>query len=250
MLAVVEHDQQLAASEVALEEAESRGLLPLELRRSHAQRLGDGLRDARRVAERRQLDEPDAVQVRLCGLARDLERKARLSDAARAGQRHEPMLGHVAEHQRAVVLAADEAREPSADVRPQRCGRGQLGCPLQHLPLERSGLLVRLETELAQALGKCPVDRERIRIASASVQRQHQEPCDRLAHRVLLDEQLQVGKGFVVPSELEERPESQLARLELELLQPAVLRLRELELLERAVRLSPPQLERLLRLCE
>ena len=131
-------------------------------------------------------------------------------------------------------------------VRSGATGR-QLGCPLQHLPLERSGLLVRLETELPQPLGERPVGRERIRIASASVQRQHQEPRDGLAQRVLLGEQLQVGKGLVMPSELEERPASELTRLELELLQPAILRLRELELLERAVRLPSPQLEGLLR---
>src|SRR5688500_14513304 len=43
------------------------------------------------VGERRKLDEPDTVLESVGGSGRDLDREARLADAARSGQRYEPL---------------------------------------------------------------------------------------------------------------------------------------------------------------
>ncbi len=247
VLAVVENEQELASAQVALEEAERRSRLSLELRAPHAHSFGDGLRHSCRVADRRQLDEPRAVCVLVNSSSGSLDRKARLAHAARAGERHQPVFDEAVAHEPAFVLAADETREPGADVGPCGLHDRQLGCALEHLPLEPAGLLLRLESQLPQPFEESPVCGERVRVTAASVQGEHQQSRERLPQRMLFDEPLQVGEGFAVAAELEERRHAQLVRLQLDLLEAPRLRLREVQVDELAVGLPSPQRERLVR---
>ena len=61
-------------------------------REREAQRLRDRRRNVVAAGERREFDEPDAVAGTVEQVRRDLQRGARLADAARADERHEPML--------------------------------------------------------------------------------------------------------------------------------------------------------------
>ena len=74
MLAVVEHDEHLAVADQLGEAA----------RVGKRERGGDGGADAGRIADGRELDEARAERQRGGPGARDLQREARLADAARA----------------------------------------------------------------------------------------------------------------------------------------------------------------------
>ena len=157
VLAVVQDEQQLAPPQVALEEDERRGRLTLELRRPHAERLHDHLRDARGLSVRGELDEPDPVRVLLRERASRLRGEARLPHSARAGEGDNPVLGEAGDDISAILLAPHEAREPGSDVRLQRLRARERGCALEHLPLEPTRVLVRLEAELSEPLGELSI---------------------------------------------------------------------------------------------
>ena len=57
-----------------------------------AQDVGEGRQDERRIAERREVDEPNPVRVPVRSLGREREREAGLADAAGAGHGNEPCL--------------------------------------------------------------------------------------------------------------------------------------------------------------
>ena len=58
-----------------------------------AERFRHGLGNERRVAQRGQLDEPDAVRILVEHVAGHLQRQPRLAAAAGAGQRQQPRRG-------------------------------------------------------------------------------------------------------------------------------------------------------------
>src|SRR6187551_3294721 len=94
--------------------------------------------------------------------------------------------------------------------------------------LEALELIVRLEPEL---LGQQPparaVDLERVRLAAAAVEREHQLAPQTLAQGMLGDAGLELGDDRAVASELEHRLESPLEGLETKLLETPDLALGE-----------------------
>ena len=94
--------------------------------------------------------------------------------------------------------------------------------------LEALELIVRLEPEL---LGQQPparaVDLERVRLAAAAVEREHQLAPQTLAQRMLGDAGLELGDDRAVASELDGRLESPLDGLETKLLEAPDLALGE-----------------------
>src|SRR5688572_26441995 len=103
VLAVVEHDEMAAAIEARLHQRRE----VLSRRLADAERQGDGGEDPVRVAQRRKIDEPDAVGVGpgSRGGPRDLEGQARLSAAADPGERDEPRLLEEPRHLGELALA-------------------------------------------------------------------------------------------------------------------------------------------------
>jgi hypothetical protein len=108
-------------------------------------------------------------------------------------------------HKRLIGFAPDEARQPRADVRACGLDDRELGRTLEHLPLEPTRLLLRLEPELHESLEKHPVRGNCICVTAASIESEHQEPGERLPERMLLDESLEIGQRVSVSSELEQR---------------------------------------------
>ena len=90
VLAVVDHQQQLSAGQRRSDGLDE-GNVSL---RCDAKRGGDRRWHRVRVAQRRELDQPDPVGELTRDLGTHLERKPRLSDSANAGQRDQPVAPH------------------------------------------------------------------------------------------------------------------------------------------------------------
>ena len=88
MLGVVEHEQDVLIVQI-------RGQRPFDRlvrQLAHAQRRGDALCDEAGGAGRGQVHEPNAVAVAIEYVCRQLQRDARLADAARTGDREQTRL--------------------------------------------------------------------------------------------------------------------------------------------------------------
>ena len=85
-----------------------------------AQRASDLGRDLRRVTERRELGEPDAVAKAIEKPARSLDHQPSLPRPARADHGHEPMAVDQRRDLGELALPADEAREQTRQVGPPR----------------------------------------------------------------------------------------------------------------------------------
>ena len=107
VLAVVDHEQELPAGE-GLGQRVDEGCITLRRDTEHGRdRRGHRVR----VADRRELDEPDPVRELGCELGAGLDREPGLADAADAGQGHEPMFP---DHLRDVadqLLSSDDRAE-------------------------------------------------------------------------------------------------------------------------------------------
>ncbi len=94
-------------------------------------------------------------------------------------------------------------------------------------PLERAQLLARLEAELVEREPRLLVGGERVDLPARAVEREHLQPPQPLACRVLAGEPLELADELGVHAELELRLDPILQRREAELLEPARLGLRE-----------------------
>jgi hypothetical protein len=85
LLAVVEDQQALPRLQVRAQRVGERlaGLL------AHGEHLCRLVRDERRVADRREIEEPDAVGIRIEHVGGDLQREPRLAEAAHPEERQE-----------------------------------------------------------------------------------------------------------------------------------------------------------------
>ena len=123
MLGVVQHQQQLPRSEPfghRLHEVLARLL-------RDAEGFRHGLGNERRVAQRGQLDEPDAIRILVEHRARHLQRQPRLAAAAGTGERQQSRGGQPSLDLRDLLVAADEARQGLRQVVPRlRRRRGRL----------------------------------------------------------------------------------------------------------------------------
>ena len=86
-------------------------------RLAHAQGRGDGRLHQRRVAQRGEVDEPDAVRVAVSDVTRDRQREARLAAAARAGQGDDAALDEIGADRLDLLRPTDEARDLARQVR-------------------------------------------------------------------------------------------------------------------------------------
>ena len=124
---------------------------------------------------------------------------------------------------------------------------GELECRVlsEDRALESLERLAGVEAELVDEGGsRVLVRAERVGLAAGAVEREHQQPADVLAERMLAREHLQLGDGLRVPAEREVGLEAVLQRDEAKLLEPGDLVAGER--LEREVpeRRAAPQAER------
>ena len=112
VLAVVEEEQQVLGLEKGRQGLDQR----LAGRLAHAKGRGDGLGHQRRVGERGQLDQPDAIRVARELGSRRLDRQPGLAAAAGAGQGEQPGGGEQSLDLGDLALASDEARQSDWQV--------------------------------------------------------------------------------------------------------------------------------------
>lgn len=121
MLAVVEHQQERSGSQIV-----DQDLGGGPRRFPKAQHRGDGLRDDRRVGNRRQFHEPDPIRERVEAIRGGLDRQSRLPRAARSAEGDQVGPGQEALDLSHLRFPADEARRLHRKVvrrhieRPQR----------------------------------------------------------------------------------------------------------------------------------
>jgi hypothetical protein len=108
-----------------------------------------------------------------------LEREPALPDPRRPRQRHEPVLAQELDNLRELVLAIDEQRRGRPQVAATRCGRhcSDRRILREDRLLQSPQLRARLQPQLVCKHPPRLVEGlQRIRLAAAAVQRQHQLP--------------------------------------------------------------------------
>ncbi len=140
VLAVVEDEQEPARLHVRAQRLRQRlaGLL------AHAEGLGGHVGHEQGIADRGEVEEPDAVGIRVERVGCDLQRQPRLAEAAHAQQREEPRLAEQRGGLGKLPLASDERRELFGQVVGRRFERAQCGEILPELRMD----------ELADLLGR------------------------------------------------------------------------------------------------
>ncbi len=121
VLAVIQNNQESPIPEYVdqrLDQGTTRFLLDAEHGRHR-------LRHEPRVGDRRQLDEPHAVREFVHEIGGDLQRQARLADAAGAHQRQQWRAGQQRRDFGLLTLAADERRQLLRQVVGRRLQRAQ-----------------------------------------------------------------------------------------------------------------------------
>jgi hypothetical protein len=200
MLAVVEEEQELHRAQLVEEPGERSDIGPVE----ESERSGDRGRQERRIRQRDQVDEPDTAAPGAHLARRDLQRQPRLARAAHTGQRDQALLPQQPLEVRELAAAADEARHRCGKVVPRlrrRCGGDLLA---QDGALEHAELLARLQPKfLGQQPACTSIGGERVRLALAPVERNHQLPPEPFAQRMLRDEALELGDELRVVAESE-----------------------------------------------
>ena len=121
VLRVVEHEQQRARFEMAYERlGEAHARLAC-----NAEDVCDRVRHQRGIGERRELDEPCAVWIRLEHIGRHLQCEPRLPAAAGACQRQQVRRVEMRDHLCDLILSTDEARRVPRQVVRNRFERAQ-----------------------------------------------------------------------------------------------------------------------------
>ena len=150
-------------------------------------------------------------------------------------------------HAATAAAAASSRRRGLRERRARRARRIELGVLLEDRPLQPLQLRSRLEPEVVrEPAPSVAVDLERLGLAPAAVEREHQLATEPLAERVLVDARLELGHDRAVPAEPEQRLDPSLDRLEAKLVEAMDLALGELGERELAERRAAPEGERLL----
>ena len=225
-----------------------RGRLALE--RDDRQRVDDRGRHVLRSFHRGEAHEVGAVGEAALHGTRRLDGKARLADSAGAGEGEQAdvLVPEALRDRRDVALAADRrVRGHGQPAPPRRRGRRAAEGGVVHedglleLPQLRTGLT---PDRFDQGLAGLPVGRQRVRLAAAAVESEHQLRGEPLARRMLGHERPQLADELRVPPGGEVRLDALLQRRQPLLLQPRDLRLRERLELEPGQRRSAPEPER------
>ena len=112
VLAVVEHDKDSAPLQLV-----DQGLCTARPRtRLHTERLGHDVGHEQRFTDRRQIDEPHPVGVRLTDPPRGLQRQSRLTAAPRSGQRDQARATDQSLHVGEFTLPSDETGQRPGEV--------------------------------------------------------------------------------------------------------------------------------------
>ena len=176
----------------------------------------------RRVGERVEVDEPDAVRARADLTRGRFQGQAGLAGTARAGQRDEPVIAQQPCDLAELALAADEAGQRRREVVPLHGRGGGRELLAQDGPLERPQRLARVESEtLGEERPRSTVGRDRFGLTLRVVERQHQLAPQAFAQRLLGDETLQLGDERRVTAERQLRVDPILQGEEPQLVQPA-----------------------------
>ncbi len=158
MLAVVQDQQQLPGAEGAQHGVQSRSTRLLRDRHRRQDRVGH----QRRVSQRRQLDEPDAIRKSIQLPGRDLQREAALAHPARPREGEQARGREQFADRSNVSLATDKARQFAWQVLASFViGGGRLETPAPpdgHDGGQEAGTLVRCQLKRgSQALGRVAV---------------------------------------------------------------------------------------------
>ena len=110
VLAIVENDEEAALRDELFQRLDNRAPCLLD----DAEHRRNRLRNESRIAQRRELDEPDSIRVFVENVGRDLQRQTGLSEAAAAEQRHEAGARNERFDLLELTAPADEGRRPAA----------------------------------------------------------------------------------------------------------------------------------------
>src|SRR6516164_7153571 len=165
------------------------------------QHAGDRARDQPQVGDRCEVDEPHAVtpDANLTGGFR--QRQPRLAHAAGARQRDKTLLAQQVLELPELSLSPDEAAHVRGQVVPLLEWRSLGDLVTQDVPLKRLQLLARLQTKLlTEEPARAAVGGERIGLALAAEEGQHELAPEALAEWVLGDQALQLRGKLSMPA--------------------------------------------------
>jgi hypothetical protein len=191
------------------------------------------MRDEARVLHRRQVHEEDPVLEAVDELGGGLDRQPRLARAARPGEGHEPNARRAQHRDDLVELGApaDQRRRGSRQVAPgAQFGRldQQRGIVVEDRLLQAAQLGAGLGPELVeQGAPRGAVGLQRIGLAPAAIQREHELASEPLAQRLRGDEDLELGDELLRAAEGEVGLDAVLERGDAQLLQARAGELRE-----------------------
>ncbi len=166
--------------------------------------MSDGRRDVFGIVQRAQVDEVAPVGQRSPELPGGLEREPCLTGSPRTGEGDEADVGAAEQpgHRGQLELAADQRRQRRRKValhRPNTPLRRQFGILAQDRPFQPPELRTRFDAQvLAKRAARLAIRIQRLYLAAAAVEREHELGAEPLAIRVLRDQAPQLGKDNVV----------------------------------------------------
>ena len=204
VLAVVEHDQELAVADQLGQ--------PARIREREGR--GDGLPDSCGIADGGQFHQAAPERHSRGHGARHVEREAGLAHPARTHQRHEPRVGEELLEVAALVVASHQRGERCRDRRVRLGGRSrgarddrwrvERPVLVQDRGLQLAEFVTGLQPEfLTEKLTAILEHAERVGLPARAVQRDHQQPAESLTQRIRRDELLQLRDGLLVATEPE-----------------------------------------------
>ncbi len=209
---------------------------------------GDEADDVVGAACAHEVDEPRAGAGFAFERAGDFEREPALSDPGRPRQRDEPVLAQQLDHLGELLLATDERRRRGGQVAaaPRRDrGGGDRGVVREDRLLQPAQLGAWLERHLlGEHAPGLAVSLERVGLAAAAIEREHQLPPQPLPERVLLERRSKRGDDLAMVSERERRLELLFERVDSKRLEPPRLGAEPGRVREPVQRRAAPELQR------
>ena len=246
MLHVVQHEQQFPVGQLGAEQLEPPGRIDF----AKTECAADGGEQLLEVDKRGQVNEDGSVDEPVADGRGELDREARLADAARPRERDEPGTG-VEEASRdlgELSIATDRVGMRKWHAKPPRGflhRGGEGGILSENAPLELTELGAGVEAELRhEQLPSLPIGCERIRLAAAPIERNHQLAAQSLPKRMVGHEPLQVRRELNVTAQAKLDVDAVLHAREPQLVQTRRLVANEQHAVEIGERFAAPQLER------
>ena len=180
-----------------------------------------------RAARAREIDEPDAVRELGLKGTRGLESEPALADPGRAGQRHEAVLVQQVRDPAELDLASDKRGRRRGEIAAAPTVDGDGGDPRvvrEDRLLQPPELRPRLEPQLVAEHATGLLERlQRIGLATAAVERQHQLPPEPLPEGVVRERRTERRRELSMLAEREPDLEVLLERVDVQRLEPACL---------------------------